>query len=116
MIKLVYCITRRPDLSPEEFYRYWRDVHGPIGAAIPGVKRLVQSQRVEVPGDRRGDFDGMVELWFDSIEALLRARQSEEWRRSTDDEKHFIDHSKVAYFVSEEREVPISGTRRSTAT
>jgi hypothetical protein len=45
----------------------------------------------------------------------LRARQSEEWRRSTDDENNFIDHSKVAYFVSEEREVPISGTRRSTA-
>ena len=115
MIKLVYCITRRPDLSPDEFSRYWRHVHGPIGAAIPGVKRLVQSQRLEVPGDRRGDFDGMVELWFDSIEALLRARQSEEWRRSTDDEKNFIDHSMVAYFVSEEREMPISGTSSTTA-
>jgi len=106
MIKLVYCITRRGDLSPDEFLRYWRDVHGPIGAKIPGVKRLVQSRAVDVPGDpRRGDFDGMVELWFDSIEALLRARSSEEWRKSTEDEVNFIDHSKVAYFVTEEHEV-----------
>ena len=116
MIKLVYCITRRPDLSPAEFYRYWRDVHGPIGAAIPGVKRLVQSPRLEVRGDApAGDFDGMVELWFDSIETLLQARQSKEWRRSAADEENFIDHSKVAYFVTEEREVPIKGTRSTTA-
>jgi len=112
MIKLVYCITRGADLSPDEFYKYFRDIHGPIGAAIPGVKRLVQSQRLEIPGDRPGDFDGMAELWFDTIEALLRARQSEEWRRSTADEENFIDHSKVAYFVTEEREVPIPGTTR----
>ena len=107
MIKLVYCITRHPDLSPEEFYRYWRDVHGPIGAAIPGLRRLVQSQRLDVPGVRRGDFDGIAELWFDNIEALLRARQSEEWRRSTADEKNFIDQSRVAYFVTEEHDVKL---------
>jgi len=30
MLKLVYCISRRPDLTPEEFRRYWHEVHGPI--------------------------------------------------------------------------------------
>ena len=43
MIKLVYCITRRPDLSLAEFSTYWHDVHGPIGRRIPGLGRLVQS-------------------------------------------------------------------------
>ena len=57
----------------------------------------------------------MAELWFDSIETLLHARQSKEWRRSAADEENFIDHSKVAYFVTEEREVPIKGTRSTTA-
>ena len=56
-----------------------------------------------VPGDkRRSDYDGIAELWFDNVEALLAARQSQEWKASTEDEKNFIDHKKVAYFVSEE--------------
>ena len=106
MIKLVYCITRRPGMSRDAFNKYWREVHGPIGARIPGVKRLVQSPAIEIPGDARsGDFDGMAELWFESIDALLQARRSEEWRKATTDEANFIDHSKVAYFVSEEYEV-----------
>jgi hypothetical protein len=44
----------------------------------------------------------MVELWFDNVEALLAARESPEWKASTDDEANFIDHTRVAYFVSEE--------------
>jgi hypothetical protein len=27
------------------FFRYWKDVHGPIGARIPRLRRLVQSHR-----------------------------------------------------------------------
>jgi hypothetical protein len=45
----------------------------------------------------------MAELWFDDIEALLRARESAEWRASTADESDFIDHSRTAYFLCEER-------------
>ncbi len=50
----------------------------------------------------------MAELWFDNLDALLAARQSPEWKASTEDESNFIDHKKVAYFVSEER-VIVSG-------
>jgi len=45
MIKLVYCITRRADLTLVQFSNYWHDVHGPIGRRIPGLRRLVQSIR-----------------------------------------------------------------------
>lgn len=106
MIKLVYCIAKKPGLSDDEFFRYWRDVHAPIGARIPGIRRFVQSRRVSVPSDtHRPDFDGLVELWFENAESLLAARQSPEWEASTRDEANFIDHSRVAYFVSEEHVV-----------
>jgi uncharacterized protein (TIGR02118 family) len=108
MIKLVYCITKKPGLTDQEFSRYWREIHGPIGARIPGLRKLVQSQRVYVPGDRSADFDGVAELWFDNIDALLEARNSAEWQAATADEIHFIDHSRVAYFVSEEYEIAIN--------
>jgi uncharacterized protein (TIGR02118 family) len=106
MIKLVYCLTKKPGMTDTEFFHYWRHVHGPIGARIPGLRRLVQSQRINISGDARlADFDGMAELWFDDIDALLKARQSPEWKAAREDEQNFIDESKVAYFVSEEHEI-----------
>jgi uncharacterized protein (TIGR02118 family) len=106
MIKLVYCITKKPGTTDEEFFHYWEHVHGPIGARIPGLRRLVQSHRIHVAGDAKtADYDGMAELWFDDMEALLEARRSAEWRASSEDEEHFIDRSKVAYFVSAEHSI-----------
>jgi uncharacterized protein (TIGR02118 family) len=103
MIKVVYCISKKPGLTDRQFFDYWKNVHGPIGRRIPGVRKFIQSHRVSVPGDKRtADYDGMVELWFDDAEALLAARQSPEWQESSQDEERFIDHNKVAYFVSEE--------------
>jgi uncharacterized protein (TIGR02118 family) len=106
MIKLVYCISKKPGLSDAEFFRYWETVHGPIGARIPGLRRLVQSHRLTVPGDSKpADYDGMAELWFDDLAALLAARASPEWQASSADEAHFIDPTRTAYFVSEEHTI-----------
>lgn len=103
MIKLVYCITKRPGLSDEEFFRYWKNTHGPIGASIPGLRKLIQSHRINLPGDKYPPaYDGVAELWFDTVEDLLAARQSPEWQASTTDEANFIDHTKVAHFVTQE--------------
>lgn len=114
MIKLVYCLTKKPGITDEAFFQYWQHVHGPIGARIPGLRRLVQSQRINISGDARSaDFDGMAELWFDDIEALLQARQSPEWKAASEDEQNFVDESKVAYFVSEEYEINLSGRHHS---
>ena len=106
MIKLVYCITRRPGMSLDEFSRYWHDVHGPIGRRIPGLRRLVQSHAISDPdGVRLPTFDGMAELWFDDIAGLRAARQSPQWRASSEDEANFIDGARTALFLTEEREV-----------
>jgi uncharacterized protein (TIGR02118 family) len=129
MIKLVYCITKKAELTDQQFFDYWKNIHGPIGSRIPRLRKLVQSHRLTIPGDRRQPdrvsgfvlanpelekvsgfglanpepkYDGMAELWFDDAEALLAARQSPEWQASHEDETNFIDHSRVAYFVSEE--------------
>src|SRR5438270_9385593 len=102
MIKLVYCITKKPGLSDEEFFHYWKNVHGPIGRRIPGLRRLVQNHRLRVNEDSKSaDFDGMAELWFDDLPSLLAARASPEWRASTEDEKNFIDPTRTASFLAE---------------
>jgi hypothetical protein len=61
---------------------------------------------VRVAGDaRQPDFDGIVELWFDDERALLRARASDEWKRSGLDEANFLDPRSTAYVVTEERTI-----------
>ena len=93
-------------MTDKEFFCYWNDIHAPIGARIPRLRKLVQSHRCDIPGDtHRPDYDGIAELWFDDAEDLLAARQTPEWKASTEDEANFIDHGKVAYFVSEEHVV-----------
>ncbi|HZF12157.1 MAG TPA: EthD domain-containing protein [Thermoanaerobaculia bacterium] len=106
MIKLVYCITRKPGLSDQEFFHYWKDVHGPLGARIPGLRKLVQSHTLKEPGKTGPpEYDGMAELWFDDLAALATARNSAEWQASTADERNFLDPGKVALFLTEEHEI-----------
>jgi uncharacterized protein (TIGR02118 family) len=47
----------------------------------------------------------MAELWFDDMATLEAARRSPEWRASTADEVNFIDETRTAVFVTEEREI-----------
>ena len=95
-------------MSVDEFSRYWHDVHGPFGRPIPGLRRLVQSHPVSHRDDLGPPpFDGMAELWLDDLAALRAARQSPEWRASSDDEANFIDETRTALFLTEEREIAV---------
>src|SRR5919112_4185036 len=45
VVKLVFCLRRRGDLSREEFQRYWRETHAPLvreRSPVLGIRRYVQ--------------------------------------------------------------------------
>lgn len=107
MVKLIYCISKLPHLSVDEFQAYWRDVHGPIAARIPGLRRYVQCHVVPAVygGAATPSYDGAAELWFDDMDALRAAMRSPEVRAAIDDERNFIDHTRVASFVTTEKPV-----------
>jgi uncharacterized protein (TIGR02118 family) len=91
----------------EEFQRYWRETHGPIAARIPGVRRYVQCHTVPetYAGANVPPYDGAAELWWDDLESMRAAFSSPETQAAREDEQNFIDHSKVALFITEEKEV-----------
>ena len=106
MVKIVYCITKKADMSDDAFHRYWKETHGPIAARIPGLRRYVQSHKVEAPNEFfSASYDGVAEIWFEDIETLRSAMGSPEVSAAMEDEKNFIDHSKVALFLTEEHVV-----------
>ncbi len=104
MVKLIYVITRQAGMPVEEFQRYWREVHAPIAGAIPGVRRYVQSHVLPELYDRDAApaYDGAAELWFDDLESMRQAMRSPEVEAAREDERNFIDHSKVFAIVTEE--------------
>ena len=87
MVKLVYCLRRRADVSPEEFYRYWLDTHGPkVKNAAEAMRalRYIQSHTCgpelnQAFAASRGlapAYDGITEVWWNSIEDLKSAMAS----------------------------------------
>ena len=120
MVKLVFCLTRLPHLSREEFQRHWRERHGPLvreSAKALGIRRYVQVHTLATPVNealRRGRggpeaYDGVAELWFDSLEALSAAGATPEGkaagRRLVEDERTFIDLARSPVLVAEEDEI-----------
>jgi len=122
MVKLVFCLTRLPHLSREDFQRYWRERHGPLvreSAKVLGIRRYVQAHTLDTPLNdalRRGRggpeaYDGVAELWFDSLEALAAAGGTPEGkaagRRLVEDERTFIDLARSPVLIAAEH--PIVG-------
>lgn len=119
MIKLVMCLTRRADISREEFMEYWEKNHGPFfmsNADAMGAKKYVQSQTINSPlnegmrasRNMQPEYDGVAEVWFESEEALMQGMSSPEGQKLgallLEDEKNFIDHSRSSAFIVNEVE------------
>lgn len=119
-MRLVYARRRREGISVEEFHRYWLDVHAPkvikVAEAIR-ARRYVQSHTVDTPLnqaflDSRGLspwYDGITEVWWDSLDDLQGAASSPEGAETfemlLEDEYEFIDHPRSAIFMTEEHEI-----------
>ena len=84
MIKAIGTAYRRDDFTPEQFMRYWLQVHAPISARAPGLRGYVVS---EVLRKLRGELEAeaFVEQWFDDEAAFERAGRSPELAAAWDD-------------------------------
>jgi len=103
-VKGVGFVRRRPDMSVEDFQRHWLTVHGPLGAAIPGVRRYVQSHTRLAAYERGREpaWDGLALIWFDDSAALRAATATREWDRAKADDPNFLAPGAIAFIVTTE--------------
>jgi len=101
MTKVVVLLSKKPEMSRDDFRRYWRDVHGPMGQRMPGVRRYVQNH-VTADG---APFDGIAEMWFDTPAAMQAAFTSEAAQEAARDVANFLAGQHV--IVVEEVEMPL---------
>jgi uncharacterized protein (TIGR02118 family) len=91
-VKNVQFITHQPGMSIDAFQRYWREVHGPLAAGIPMIRRYVQShtRRSAYEGGRTPRYDGVALTWFDDTQAMRASVTTPEYARVRADEGNFI--------------------------
>ena len=121
MIKLTFCLVRLPHLSREAFQNYWYGTHAPLVASVAEIlqiRRYVQmhslpaeaSAGIRASRDAPPEFDGVAELWWDSLDELMGAATKDpKWQEASlallEDEKKFIDLANSPLLVATERPV-----------
>ena len=71
MFKAMILLTRREDMTPEDFRRWWLDEHRPLALQLPGLRRMVVNIVEADPAE--SGIDGVSELWFDTEEDFVAA-------------------------------------------
>ena len=111
-------LRRRDDVAPDQFHRYWREAHAPLACRLLeplGLRRYVQTHTLDTDlhaqlAAVRGTveaFDGVAELWWESLDDLIAAFGSEEGQQANaalaEDEATFIDLRRSSLFLTEEQ-------------
>jgi uncharacterized protein (TIGR02118 family) len=118
VIKLVFSLRRRPEMTREEFQAYWRDRHAPLvsrHAEALRIRRYVQtharsSELGAAQSAARGGepdlYDGQAELWWDSLDDVAAAVSTPAGQQAAiellEDERRFIDLEHSPLWIGEE--------------
>jgi uncharacterized protein (TIGR02118 family) len=96
-------VMKRPDMARDEFDRYWAQVHGPLAATVPTIRRYVQAHLS--PGTRdagTAPLDGLAITWFDDVAAMRAGAVTEAYARTRADERNFLA-GELPFVVTTER-------------
>jgi uncharacterized protein (TIGR02118 family) len=118
LIKLTFCLHRLPSLTREAFQTYWFERHAPLvkkNREALRIRRYVQlhsgpddvSAAIRASREAPESYDGVAELWWDSLEDLAAATSEPKalaaGRELLEDERKFIDLKRSPLWFGEEK-------------
>lgn len=103
MVKVIAVVTRKAGLDRDAFLRLWEGEHPTYVRRLAGLRRYVQNPAVG--GYKQWPYDGVAELWFDSVRDVAAAFDGPEADRLREHEEKFIGELK--WFIADEREVAL---------
>tara|TARA_Y100000590_G_scaffold154028_1_gene176977 strand:- start:1353 stop:2036 length:684 start_codon:yes stop_codon:yes gene_type:complete len=103
-VKNIEFVTRRKDLSVSAFQSHWRNVHGPLGGAIPVVLRYVQSHtRASLYNEgRKPAWDGVALTWFEGTNKMRESATTPEYVATREDEPNFVN-DELPFLIAKEK-------------
>jgi uncharacterized protein (TIGR02118 family) len=102
MLKFMVVIYRRPEMTHEEFRRHLQEVHAPLVRALPGLRKYAQNYVCPDPKRKPPGWDAIVEVYFDSWEAMEAAWATPQGEASDADLPAFADLTRTSWSVVEE--------------
>jgi len=102
--KNVEFVVRKPGLALDEFRRYWKEIHGPLAAQIPMIRRYVQSptRPSAYERGRTPAYDGVAITWFDDTQAMRASAATAQYARVRADEPNFIAPGELPIIITTE--------------
>jgi uncharacterized protein (TIGR02118 family) len=97
VFKAMIMLTRRADMTHDDFIKWWYTEHVPLATRMPGLRRMVVNV---VDAGPEGGIDGVSELWFDS-QADFEAAYASEIGKATAADSIAHNFSRVRHFVTE---------------
>ena len=131
MVKIVFCLRRQSHLTPQEFQKYWYEVHAPLVRKHQKVLRIVRyvqfhsdfgplTEKLRVFRSSPEAYDGVAEIWYESREALETLGKDPNARVSSrelpEDEKRFVDLSRSPIWLGEEKVIISTEEERACLT
>ncbi|HLF76341.1 MAG TPA: EthD family reductase [Dehalococcoidia bacterium] len=86
MINAIFMVNRVPGLHHNRLFEHWSQVHAPLAAKLPGLRRYTQNHAyLEAFARGAMTHDGWSEFWFDDFQSFQRAAASPEWQAMQED-------------------------------
>jgi uncharacterized protein (TIGR02118 family) len=112
MIKVSVFLTRRSDLTHEQFSQYWKEKHAPLVMSLNVFKTHVRHYTQQRPLNNVPEgfpvvpYDGVAELWLDDLSSVMTISGHQDYAAIVaKDEENFLDRSKTVMFVSSESRI-----------
>jgi uncharacterized protein (TIGR02118 family) len=102
MLKFMVVIYRRPDLTAAEFRRHLEQVHAPLVKNLPGIRKYSQNYPCPDPKRKAPRWDAIVEVYFDSYDAMEAAWATPQGAASDADLPTFTDLARTPWSVVDE--------------
>ena len=99
---MIVILHRRRDFTRRECQAYLRDVHGPMAERLPGLVAYRQNHVVEDATRREPGWDAVVELWWDTRDAMESAWNTPEGQAATADLAAFVDLERTSWSIVDE--------------
>jgi uncharacterized protein (TIGR02118 family) len=106
-VKNIEFVNRRPDMAIEPFRSYWRNVHGPLAAKIPSIRRYEQNHLAlsEYQNGAAPPYDGLAVTWFASTAEMRSGAATPEYAATRADEAHFLPNGHLPIIITREHVV-----------
>ncbi|WP_430296675.1 EthD family reductase [Sinomonas sp. B1-1] len=106
MVKVIAVLNAKPGITREEFLHKWNVEHPVLVRKLPGIRRYRQNPAIE--HRKEWPFNGMAELWFDSVADVRAAYAGEEAERLFAHEEEFLE--RMQWFIADEVEIDLTAS------